>query len=135
MKQELGFNLIELLVVVFIIAVLAAISYPTYQQLVIKVRRSDAQSELTKAQITQSSYHILHPTYLLDTELVGLPLDDEFYEFSVVAVSNNNYLMKAEAKVNTSQANDQISCQTLFIDQNNNKTSDGILDNSECWQD
>ena len=135
MKQVLGFNLIELVVVVFIIAVLAAISYPTYQHIVIKVRRSDAQSELTKAQITQSSYHIFHPTYLLDTELVGLPLNNEFYEFSVVAVSNNNYLMKAEIRVNTSQAHDQISCQTLFIDQNNNKTSDGILDNSECWQD
>ena len=133
MKQVIGFTLIELLVVIFIIAVLSAIAYPSYQHLVVKVRRAEAQTELTKAQITQSSYHILNPTYLLDTESVGLPLNHDFYDFSVVSLSNHTYLMKAEAKANTSQSNDEVSCQTLFIDQDNNKTSDGILDNSECW--
>jgi len=133
MKQVLGFSLVELLVVVFILAVLSSVAYPSYQHLVVKARRAEAQSELTKASITQSSYHILNPSYLIDTKSVGLPLAHDFYVFSVVSASTHTYLMKAEAKIMTSQSYDDISCQILFIDQNNNKTSDGITDNSECW--
>ena len=133
MKQVFGFTLVELLVVIFILAVLSAFAYPSYQNLVVKARRAEAQSELTKAQITQGSYHILNPAYLLDTETVGLPLQHDFYRFSVVSVSNHTYLMKAEAKTNTSQSHDKVICQTLFIDQDNNKTSDGVLNNSICW--
>jgi len=135
MKQAFAFSLVELLVVVFILAVLSTIAYPSYQQFVVKTRRAEAQSELTKAQVTQSSYHILNPSYLLDAESLGLPLNHDFYRFSVVSVSTHTYLMKAEAKSATSQSNDEISCQTLYIDQDNNKTRDGVLDNSECWQD
>ena len=133
MKQVFGFTLVELLVAVFILAILSAIAYPSYQHFVIKARRAEAQAELMKAQITQSSYHILNPSYLADSESVALPLNHDFYHFSVVSASNNTYLMKAVAKDNTSQVHDDIDCQTLFIDQENLKTSDGVLDNSECW--
>jgi len=135
MKQAFAFSLVELLVVIFILAVLSTIAYPSYRDLVIKARRAEAQSELTKAQITQSSYHILNPSYLLDIELLGLPLNHDFYRFSVVSVSAHTYLMKAEVKVTTSQIADEVNCQRLYIDQDNNKTSDGVLDNSECWRD
>lgn len=133
MKQSLGFTLIELLVAIFIIAVLSVIAYPSYQHFLIKVRRAEAQTELTKAQIVQSSYHIINPTYLPDTKLTGLPLDHEFYDFSVVSASNNTYLMKAVVKVNTNQSNDEVICQTLFINQDSKKTSDGFIDNISCW--
>lgn len=133
MKQSLGFTLIELLVVIFIISTLSVIAYPSYQHFLIKVRRAEAQTELTKAQIVQSSYHIINPDYLTDVKLTGLPLNHEFYDFSVVSASNNTYLMKAVVKVNTNQSNDEVSCQTLFINQDSKKTSDGFIDNISCW--
>ena len=44
-KQQ-GFTLIEMMIVVAIIGVLAAIAYPSYQRYVIKTKRTDMMSEM-----------------------------------------------------------------------------------------
>lgn len=46
LKKQSGFTLIELMIVVAIIGVLAAIAYPSYQQYVIKTKRTDMMSEM-----------------------------------------------------------------------------------------
>lgn len=45
-KDQRGFTLIEMMIVIAIIGVLAAISYPSYQQYVIKSKRTDMMSEM-----------------------------------------------------------------------------------------
>lgn len=45
-SQQQGFTLIEMMIVVAIIGVLAAIAYPSYQQYVIKTKRTDMMSEM-----------------------------------------------------------------------------------------
>ena len=133
MNKHRGFTLIELLISLVILGVLAAIVYPSYQNFVIKTRRVDAQSELIKAQIEQSSYRITHPTYISNTTSAGFPSNNQYYTFSIVSASVNTYTIKAEAKSASSQINDQGICKTLFINQNNTKTSDGNTDNAICW--
>ena len=45
-KQQTGFTLIELMIVVAIIGVLAAIAYPSYQSYVERTNRADMMSEM-----------------------------------------------------------------------------------------
>lgn len=132
MGKKQGFTLIELLIVIAIIGILATIAYPSYQSHMIKTRRSDAQTELVKAQLKQSSLHILSPAYSSDKNALGLT-DNHYYIFTVVSAGNTTYSMKATAKTGTTQTNDETACQTLFIDQNSVHTSNGITSNDGCW--
>ena len=133
MTKNRGFTLIELLIVIAIIGIIGGIAYPSYQSHMIKAQRSDAQTELLKAQLEQTSLHILNPTYSNVIASIGLPTNSPHYTFSIVSAGAATYSMKAVAKSSSMQANDTEACKTLFIDQNSTHTSDGSTNNDQCW--
>lgn len=64
MKRQAGFTLVEILVVLAIVSILAAIAYPGYARHVVKTRRVEAQLALVEAMQRQEQYRALHHTYV-----------------------------------------------------------------------
>lgn len=70
MRKNQGFTLIELMIVVVVIGVLAAIAYPSYQQYVIRANRSAAQSQMMEIANRQQQFLLANRRYA--SSLVGL---------------------------------------------------------------
>jgi type IV pilus assembly protein PilE len=63
MKKQHGFNLIELMIVVAIIGIIAAIAYPSYTEQVRKSRRADCSGALTSLGSAMERYFTVNSTY------------------------------------------------------------------------
>lgn len=72
-RREGGFSLIELLIVVTIIAILAAVAYPSYELSIRKSRRNDAQAELMNMAQLQEAFYANNGTYTSDMKDFGYP--------------------------------------------------------------
>ncbi|MFZ6735500.1 type IV pilin protein [Undibacterium sp. Ji42W] len=75
-KSEAGFTLIEILIVVVILGILAAISVPAYTDNVKRSRRADARSVLTQNSQFMQSFMTANDRYdkMRDNTPVALPM-------------------------------------------------------------
>jgi len=132
-RKSKGFTLIEILIVVAIIGVLAAIGIPSYQDSVRKSKRADGKSGLVDAASRLEQYYLDNKSYTKDMNelgynaLTGVDTPDKRYKMSVDANPCGN--IAACYTVTAIPQGDQIndSCGTLTLN------SSGIKTPSECW--
>jgi type IV pilus assembly protein PilE len=73
MTKSKGFTLIELMIVVVVVAILAAVAYPSYRESVKKGNRRAAQSEMMEIVNREHQFFIANRSYA-DTAALGYTL-------------------------------------------------------------
>lgn len=63
LKQQVGFTLIELMIVIMIVAILAAIAIPSYRQFVVRNAESQAQARMQELDIELNRWRASALTY------------------------------------------------------------------------
>ena len=75
MQKNAAFALIELLVVVLIIGILAAVALPQYTKAVIKARVAEVQPMLRALQLAQERYYLANGVYAEKAEDLDIGID------------------------------------------------------------
>ena len=142
-REQRGFTLIELMIVVAIIAIIAAIAYPSYQNHVIKTRRAAAAACSLEAAQFMERFYTTNLSYANDKDgnAVSLPVGAcandiaDYYTIrlsTTVPVTATSYKIEAEPK--GSQATSDAKCATLSIDHTGKKMSSNTATAvGECW--
>lgn len=107
--RQKGFTLIELMIVVAVIGILAAIAYPSYQDSVRKARRADGKAEIMRLAQIQAKYRVTNTSYD-GTD----PADTTYYTITVATPTNATFTITATG-IN-GQQNDT-GCSVLTVNQ------------------
>lgn len=136
-----GFTLIELMIVVAIVAVLAAVALPAYQDSVRKSRRADAITRIAELQQAQERWRANNATYgTLANTAVAATVTGGFYTLSVNTNTATAY--NAVATATGSQLRDTnclflraaYSAGTITLGSGPNNTfGNATAANNRCW--
>ena len=110
-SQQQGFSLIELMIVVAIVGILAAVAVPSYQKSIQKGHRADAMALLLELTLEMEQFRAANNSYLgaalngadtgvPDPDLI-MPLDKsvtDHYNVRIWKAERNSYMLQARPK-------------------------------------
>lgn len=142
-KKTAGFTLIEMMIVVAIIGILAAIAYPSYQEYVLRGNRSEGQALLNDAAARQERYFAQNNAYVTAQANIarlgmrntsGTTVTSDTGKYTLTISSPNNsggYLLTATPQ--GTQAKDT-KCGNLTLNAMGTRGVSGSTSVNDCWK-
>lgn len=126
-----GVTLLELMAVVAIIGILAAIAVPSYRNYVMRAQRTDAMSALLRVAAAQEKFYLQNNQYTDDLDALGIPgTENGWYD---LAIDNTDvardFTVTATAASGGAQESDS-HCATFSLTSTGVKTAT----NTDCWR-
>jgi type IV pilus assembly protein PilE len=115
-RSNAGFTLIEMMIVVVVLALLAAVALPSFLDSLRKSRRTEAFTALSAVQQAQERWRGNNSTYSNSLTGLGLPATTPrgLYTIQLSGTNATDYTVAAVAAPGTSQAADA-ACRTLAV--------------------
>lgn len=136
-RNEKGFTLIELMIVVAIVAILVALALPSFRDVIRKSRRADAMNTIINIQLAQERWRVNNPTYgtLASTSLnIAATSPEGHYGVAVSGNTATNYTITATPTTGKDQVNDKCGSFTLTNAASIiTKTVGGSEAATRCW--
>ncbi len=143
-RWQLGFTLVELMIVVAIIAILAAIAYPSYVKSITKTNRAAAEGCLSEYANYMERYYTTNLSYSQDTSTPANPNVLPTLDCANQTASNYKYQFAAgspapatfvvQAVPQGAQLARDTQCGTLTLDQTGTRLDLGTDTTvSDCW--
>ena len=141
-KRPSGFTLVELMIVVAIIGILAAIAYPSYTEYVTRSKRSDGKAALLSLQLAQEKYRANCVQYATGIHANTMSCilggahnlvspttsPDGYYTIAIASANTTTYTITATPNFTDAK------CNILGINQAGTKTITGGTDSvANCW--
>lgn len=126
-NQSQGFTLIEVMVIVVIVGILAAVAYPTYQFAIRKAKRSEGKAALMQLMQQEERYYSQNTTYITFSSVSTASNEKRFKWFSADNAASSAYEINAAACENDLIQN----CVKLTATPGTEKVNASFVD-SEC---
>ncbi len=136
-QRAAGFTLIEVMIVVAIIGILAAVAYPNYTEYVKRGARSDAMAILLDAANKQEQFFVDNRSYADDLSDIGVPSASEngYFTISLQGVTTDTFTIVATAA--SGPVRGDTECPALTIDELGIRGVNGVTDQARidrCWE-
>lgn len=131
-RMKKGFTLIELMIVVLVIAVLAAIAYPSYQQHVVKSRRAAAQACMQEVAQFMERYYTTNLKYT-GAAVPAMQCRTDLARFYTIGLQGAATAKAFTVQATPTSAQNDPKCGTLSANQVGTTGASGTSGAAGCW--